>query len=534
MVKMTGGQALARSLYLEGVRVIFGLPGVQLYHLLDGLSQEPGIRFITTRHEQATAYMADGYSRAGGEGIGAALMVPGPGLLNASAAIGTAYAASSPILVVSGQIERDLIGVNRGMLHEVDDQLDSIKPVTKWAERILDPGMVPDVVHEAFRQLKTGRPRPVEIEIPPETLAEVADVELREPEEPPRAPAPADQIAQAARTLSEASNPLIWAGGGVISSGASQALERVAEHLQAPVIMTAEGKGSISDHHYLSLGSLRLRNDPIAQPEYGHDVILAVGTRMANPQWLNGQRIVQIDIDPEELGRNYENTLGVEGDARRTLEDLHSALAEQSSPRHSRQEEIAAVRTNRSDTVIRVEPQESLLAAVRAATPEDGILISGMTQLGYYARAHFPVYEPKTFMTSSYFGNLGYAYPTALGAKVAQPDKAVVALSGDGGFLFNSQELATAVQYGINVVLVVFNDNAFGNVLRDQVNRFEGRVYGAELHNPDFVRLAEAYGARGVRADGPDALEKAITEGLAADAPTLIEVPVGIMPSPFE
>ena len=221
-------------------------------------------------------------------------------------------------------------------------------------------------------------------------------------------------------------------------------------------------------------------------------------------------------------------------DARRTLEDLHSALAEQSSPRPSRQEEIAAVRTNRSETVIRVEPQESLLAAVRAATPEDGILISGMTQLGYYARAHFPVYEPKTFMTSSYFGNLGYAYPTALGAKVAQPDKAVVALSGDGGFLFNSQELATAVQYGINVVLVVFNDNAFGNVLRDQVNRFEGRVYGAELHNPDFVRLAEAYGARGVRADGPDALEKAITEGLAADAPTLIEVPVGIMPSPFE
>ena len=534
MVRMTGGQALARSLYLEGVRVIFGLPGVQLYHALDGLSQEPGIRFITTRHEQATAYMADGYSRAGGEGVGVALMVPGPGLLNASAAIGTAYAASSPILVVSGQIERDLIGVNRGMLHEVDDQLDSIRPVTKWAERIMDPAEVPNRVHEAFHQLKSGRPRPVEIEVPPETLAEVADVDLYEPEEPPRKAADPGLIAQAAQTLADANNPLIWVGGGVISSGASQALVKVAEHLQAPVIMTAEGRGAVSDRHPLSLGALRLRNDPIAQPQYGHDVILAVGTRMANPQWLDGQRLVQVDVDPEELGRNYSDTLGIHADARLALEDLHTALAAQTPARADRSAEVAAVRTQRSDTVIRVEPQESLLAAVRSAVPDDGILISGMTQLGYYARAHFPVYEPKTFMTSSYFGNLGYAYPTALGAKVAQPDKAVVALSGDGGFLFNSQELATAVQYGINAVVVVFNDNAYGNVMRDQVNRFDGRVYGAELHNPDFVRLAEAYGARGVRAEGPEALEQAITEGIAANGPTLIEVPVSMMPSPFE
>ena len=175
MAEMTGGQALMKSLYREGIRVIFGLPGVQLYHAMDALYDEPGIRFITTRHEQATAYMADGFSRAGG-GIGTALMVPGPGLLNAAAAIGTAYSASSPILVLSGQIERDMIGVNRGMLHEVDDQIDCIAPITKWAKRILDPAEVPDAVHEAFFHLKTGRPRPVEIEIPPETLAEIAQV----------------------------------------------------------------------------------------------------------------------------------------------------------------------------------------------------------------------------------------------------------------------------------------------------------------------------------------------------------------------
>ena len=532
MAKMTGGQALVKSLYLEGVRVIFGLPGVQLYHAMDALHDEPGIRFITTRHEQATAYMADGYSRVGG-GIGTALMVPGPGLLNASAAIGTAYAASSPILVLSGQIERELIGVNRGMLHEVDDQLDSIRPVTKWARRVLDPTEIPEAVHQAFHHLKTGRPRPVEIEIPPETLADVADVELMEPEERRREGAATEQIETAARMLAEAANPLIWAGGGVISSGASEALLRVAEYLQAPVVSTPEGKGAISDRHYLSLGALRLRGDTIAQASSGHDLILAVGTRLANPNLLDGQRVVQIDIDAEELGRNYENTFGVLGDARRSLEALHSAMAARKPARPSRRTEMEELKAERVESSLKVEPQDSLLAAVRAAMPDDGILVSGMTQLGYYSRTHFPVYEPRTYLTSSYFGNLGYAYPTALGAKVAQPDKAVVALSGDGGFLFNSQELATAVQHGINAVVVVFNDNAYGNVLRDQVNRFDGRVIGAELHNPDFVRLAEAYGARGVRAEGPEALEASLREALSTDAPTLIEVPVGMMPSPF-
>ncbi len=522
-----------KSLYMEGVRVIFGLPGVQLYHAMDALYEEPGIRFISVRHEQATAYMADGYSRAG-SGIGTALVVPGPGLLNASAAIGTAYAASSPILVLSGQIERDLIGVNRGILHEVDDQLDSIKPVTKWARRVLDPEEIPEVVHQAFHHLRTGRPRPVEIEIPPETLADVADVELMEPEASQRYQASEDQIGTAAQMLAEAANPLIWAGGGAISSQSSGALLKVAEHLQAPVISTPEGKGAISDRHYLSLGSLWLRNDPIAKSNPRPDVILAVGTRMATPNLLDGQRVVQIDIDPAELGRNYDNTFGVLGDARRTLELLYTALSARISARPNRQTEVEALKAGRSGAMLKVEPQESMLAAIRSAMPDDGILVSGMTQLGYYSRAHYPVYEPQSFLTSSYFGNLGYAFPTALGAKVAQPEKAVVAVSGDGGFLFNSQELATAVQHGINAVVIVFNDNAFGNVLRDQINRFDGRTIGAELHNPDFVRLAEAYGARGFRATGPEELEATLRQALTNESPTLIEVPVGIMPSPFE
>ena len=534
MPNMTGGQALMRSLYLEGVRVIFGLPGVQLYHALDALNDEPGIRFITTRHEQATTYMADGYARASG-GVGTALMVPGPGLLNASAGISTAFSASSPVLVVCGQIERDLIGADRGMLHEVNDQQDTIRPITKYVERIMTPEAAPAAVHEAFRQLTTGRPRPVEVEMPPETMADAAPVTLFEAERYPKPAAPAEQVAEAARILREARRPLIWAGGGVIASEASAELAQLAERLQAPVITTAEGKGAISDRHPLALGALRLRNDPVAKEEPNFDVILAVGTRLAFPAWLGGQQVVQIDIDPEELGRNYADTYGLAGDARTVMAQLDAELsATMTETPASFAAEAAALRARRAESALRPEPQESYLAAVRAAVPDDGILVSGMTQLGYYARAFWPTYEPRTFITSSYSGNLGYAYPTALGAKVAQPDRPVVALCGDGGFLFNSQELATAVQHGINAVAVVFNDNAYGNVLRDQVNRFGGRTVGAALHNPDFVKLAEAYGARGVRAQGPEALESAIREALTVDAPSLIEVPVEMMPTPFE
>ena len=253
MPTMTGGQALMRSLYLEGVRVIFGLPGVQLYHALDALNDVPGIRLITTRHEQATAYMADGYARASG-GVGTALMVPGPGLLNASAAISTAYSASSPVLVVSGQIERDLIGADRGILHEVNDQQDCIRPITKYVRRMMTAEETPEAVHEAFRQLTTGRPRPVEIEMPPETMAEQGTVNLIEAEGYARVAASDEQVAEAARILAGARRPLIWAGGGVISSEGSEALVRLAERLQAPVITTAEGKGVIDDRHPLGPG----------------------------------------------------------------------------------------------------------------------------------------------------------------------------------------------------------------------------------------------------------------------------------------
>jgi len=535
MAKMTGGEAFAKSLYREGVRVIFGLPGVQLYGLLDGLAKEPGIRFINTRHEQATTYMADGYARAGGD-IGTALVVPGPGLQNASAGIGTAYSASSPVLVLAGQVERDLIGVERGMLHEIKGQMDTIKPVTKHQRLVLEAEDIPEAVHEAMEQLKTGRPRPVEIEIPPETLYDVADIELLEEGKYERPGGNPESIKNGADLIASAENPLFWAGGGVISAEASSELTAIAEFLQAPVITTGEGRGAISDRNHLSIGSFRFKNDTFFENRIDdHDLIIAVGTRMAYPEFLKGQKVLQIDIDEEEIGRNYTNTEGILGDAKKSLGALLEALQTRMEARDSRREELSKIKEERFNPSTVIEPQNSYVEAIRRAMPDDGILISGMTQIGYYSRNKYEVYEPRTYLTSSYYGNLGFAYPTALGAIVARPDKPVVAVSGDGGFMFNVQELSTAVHHKINAIVVVFNDNAFGNVMRDQVNMFDGREYGAIVHNPDFMKLADAFGARGVRIeDGdPESLEKELSSSINIEAPTLIEVPVGEMPNPF-
>lgn len=532
MDKMTGGQAFARQLHREGVRVIFGLPGVQLYHLLDGLQEQKDIRFITTRHEQATTYMADGYSRVGG-GIGTALVVPGPGLQNASAGIGTAYSASSPILVIAGQVEKELIGVNRGVLHEINDQLDTIRPVIKWGRRILDPVDVPKVVNEAFYQLKSGRPRPVEIEIPPETLAKKAEIELLDPVDYKRPGAIKTEIKRSAELLSKALNPAIWAGGGVHSANAHEALLMVAEHLQIPVFATNEGRGAISDRHYLSLGPISFSRDSYKENHVKHDTILAVGTRLANPELLNGQTVIQIDIDDQEIGRNYKNTIGVLGDAQATLVSLYKELKSMIPPRPSRKVELEETYGRRFSGSGEPEPLKSLMRSIRSAMPDDGIIVQDFTQVGYYSRSHCPIYAPRSYITPSYFGTLGFGLPTAMGAKVAKPDTPVLAISGDGGFLYNSQELSTAVRYGINVIVVLFNDNAYGNVLRDQSDIFDGRVYGSKLYNPDFMKLAEAYGVYGERVDDPETLESALRRAIDLSVPALIEVPVGGMPRPY-
>jgi acetolactate synthase-1/2/3 large subunit len=529
MARMTGGEALAKQLAIEGVKVIFGVPGVQLYGALAGLRDEGKIRFITTRHEQATSYMADGYARAGGN-IGVALVVPGPGLYNAGAGLSTAYSASSPVLMICGQVPRAQIGKDIGVLHEINEQLDAIKPVTKWRKRVLQVHEVPGLVHEAFEQLRTGRPRPVHIEMPPDTMEEEGDAELLPPSTAERKAASASDIERAAEMLVAAHRPAIYAGGGVLLSGAQEALAAIADYLQAGVATSAEGKGAVSDDNDLSLGAALWKNSKLRAYLDRADVILAVGSRLAVAGFQPDQQVIHLDVDPEEIGRNHKKSFGLVGDAKKTLEALMERLRKGAPPRATRKDEHSTLREEivLDDTL---QPQSQILRSLRAGVPEDGVYVSGMTQIGYYSRPFWPVTRARTFFTSSYSGNLGYEFPFALGAKVARPDKAVVASVGDGGFMYNCQELSTAVNEKINVVTVVFNDNAFGNVARD-LDETWGGAWKADLKNPDFVKFAESFGVTAMRAKEPTDVGKLVRDAIQLDRPVLIEVPVGRMPRP--
>jgi len=529
MAVMTGGEAIVKTLAREGARVVFGLPGVQLYGIVSALRDEPDMRFITCRHEGATSFMADGYARAGG-GIGAALVVPGPGLLNASSGLNTAYSASSPVLMIAGEIPRNQIGKKIGVLHELDDQLQAMAGVSKWSASIRAVGDAPRLVHEAFARLRSGRPRPVIVDMPWDVMEEEADVELSAAGHAAPAAAPASDIDRAAELLLAASRPVIFAGGGVHLSGAHEALAAVAEYLQAGVATTAEGKGAVSDASDLSLGAGLWPKGPMRAYLDAADIVLAVGSRLAAAGFQAAQQVIQIDADPEEIGRNHAKTIGLAGDARATLERLLERLRAGGAPRSTRKAEREVLRAEIASHMTQ-EPNTSILKSLRAGTPEDAIVVAGMTQIGYFSRPFWPVYRPRTYITSSYSGNLGFEYPTALGAKVACPRQPVVAICGDGGFLYNGQEMSTAVQQQINVVAVVFNDNALGNVARDLDEHWGGK-FASDLHNPDFVRLAEAYGAVGRRAKEPTDVGRLVAEAIQMDRPVLIEVPVSRMGRP--
>ncbi len=529
MQRMTGGQALARSLESEGVEVIFGLPGEQIMHAYDALYDSP-IRVITTRHEQGTTYMADGYARAGGR-PGVALVVPGVGVYNAAAGLATAYATSSQVLQIAGQVNRDGIGRQLGLLHDVHDQLDIVRPITKWARRVLTAPELPGAVHEAFRQMRTGRPRPTHVEVPPEGLAEQADVEIGTPAATsPLEPDP-KRVREVAAALRGSRRPLLFAGGGVVLGNASAELALLALRLQAAVVTTREGKGAIDERHPLSVGTMWV-NRRLHPVLHDADLILAVGTRFVGSGVKPDQRVIQLDVDAEEIGRAFPKAEALHADARAGLRALLAEL-DGDAPRASRAAELHAARKLVEDDLRKVGPAAVIAEALREAIPEDGIVVSGTTSVGYMCHMHFRAYQPRSYLASSYMGTLGFAFPTALGAKVARPDRPVFAVIGDGGFLFAASELATAVQYDIPTVTLVFDDGAYGNSNRDQRERFGGREIGTVLRNPDFAALARAFGADGTTLRGPDDLVPAIREALAGGRPSLIACPIERLPSPF-
>jgi len=535
MPKMSGAQGLVRQLGSEGVTTVFALPGVQMMAAFDALYEvRDGIRLVHTRHEQATTYMAHGYSRVTGR-VGVAMVVPGPGALNAAAGLGTAYACSSPVLLISGQISSAALGKGQGQLHEVEDQLDVFRPITKWNSRVTRAEEIPEAVHEAMRQLKTGRPRPVELEIPPDTLTATGNMEIIPPQEYPPSPAQPSDIQEAAQLLAEAQKPLIIAGGGTLLANASQEFLELAEFIQAPVITTPQAKGILPEDHPLAVGAHYALVGPAHRVVPESDVILAVGTRLLirNLQIKDSQKLIHIDVDASVLGKNHKTSIGIEADAREALSQLLQALQAVSSPKPSRREEIAGYRRALVKEVRELAPQQvDIIGTLRKRLDQDAIVVAGITNIGYWSHLAYTVSQPRTYITSSYFGTLGYAFPTALGAKMARPQQQVVALCGDGGFMYNAQELSTAVQHGIHVLALVFNNNAYGASEWDQTHRYAEHYIGTDLHNPDFVQLAKSFGAVGMRTE-PEGFDAALQEALATNAPVVLEVKMPNLMPPF-
>jgi acetolactate synthase-1/2/3 large subunit len=529
--RRNGARAMVEQLRREAVEVIFGLPGDQLMVALDALYDEPSIHYITTRHEQGTTYMADGYARAGGR-PGTAMVVPGVGVYNAASGLATAFACSSPVLLLAGQVNRDGIGKDLGLLHDVHDQLDIVRPITKYAERVTDADRIPGALREAFHQMRSGRPRPVEIEIPPETFADATDAPAIDPAPVEVSTPDPDALERAVELLLGAQNPLVVAGGGVVLGDATAELLDVAEFLQAAVVTTREGKGAIDDRNPLSVGTMwvnrRLR--PVLDAA---DVVLAVGTRLQGFDFGTGVRIVHLDADAGQIGRNTPVHEALVGHAKTCLVMLHKALASAAAPRPSRTDERRAQREAVRADLRAIGPQAALVDTLRAAIPDEAVIVPDTTTVGYMCHMYLPVYEPRSYISTSYMGTLGAGFPTALGAKVAVPDRPVVALVGDGGFLFTATELATAVQFDIATVTVVFDDGAYGNSNRDQRERFGGRELGTVLRNPDWVKFAESFGASATKVAGLDQLEAAIREAVTATGPVVIACPMDRLPSPF-
>lgn len=532
---LTGGEALTRELLHCGFDTVFALPGIQNDALFNAFhDQRARLRVVHTRHEQGAAYMALGAALVTGLAQ-VCCVVPGPGLLNASAALATAHALGAPVLLVCGQIPLAAIGRGWGALHELPDQELLLRQWSKLALRIEHPSEVGAAMEAAMRALTTGRPRPVALEVPMDVLAQRAPVRLsaaprRTGEAVAGRGAPVDEeiLTRMAELLAQAGRPVIFVGGGAL--GAAEAVRAVAEQLQAPVVSYRTGRGIMDSRSPLSFVL------PAARPLWAAgDVVLALGTSLRNPlqgwQGAPGQKVLRIDIDPASHGRIRRPHLALTAALEEALPRLQQLLAALPRKGGWPQEVLAELQGQWAREASVLEPQIGYLKVIRAALGEQGVLVDELTQVGFASRLVYPVYHPRTYLSTGHMGTLGWGFPTALGARLAAGLRPVVSITGDGGFLFGLSELATAVQHRIPLVTVLFNNNQYGNVQQMQRELYGGRIIASDLVNPDFLLLAQSFGVQAARVNSPEALAPVLEKALAAGEPWLIEVPVGDMPS---
>ena len=528
---LSTAEATVETMLAHGLDTVYAVPGVHNDHLFDAF-QRAGerMRVVHTRHEQGAAYMALGAALATGKPQPYAV-VPGPGLLNSGAALLTAYGMNAPVLGLIGQIPEGAIGRGLGHLHEIRDQAGIIKRLVDHYAHIAGPAEAAGKTARAIRSMRTGRPGPAVLECAIDVWGRRGRVDPVQPPATARPPAiDTDAVRAAARLLGKAENVLIIAGGG--AQDASPEVTELSELLQAPVMSYRRGRGVLSDKSPFAVTL------PLGRDLWGEaDAVLAVGTKL-EPMRVWGMdnklAVVRVDADAEETVRVRKPKVALVGDAAPILRALIAELPRANIARPSRREEMEQRQAKLRARLQKLAPQLAFLDAIRAELPEDGIWVDEVTQLGFAARLAFPVYRPRTFLSPGYQDNLGWGFATALGAQHARPDVPVLSINGDGGFLYTANELATAVRHRIPLTAVVFTDGYFGNVRRIQEEHFGNRLIACDLANPDFVKFAESFGARGMRARTPEELRGTLRQAFTAREPALIEVPVGPMPSPWE
>ena len=521
---MTGAEALIESLRANGVRHVFGIPSTHTLEIYRALSDARDIAHVTTTHEQGAAFMADGYARTTGR-PGVCIVTTGPGVTNAATAIAEAYSDSVPVLCITAHIVSEDIGRGRGHSHELRSQESVLASITDENRLILSPDEVGQAVHDAFWRFGSGRPRPVCLAIPVDVQEAATTVPI--PDTPATNPPipDGDVLERASDLLNRASTPAIVAGGG--AQDAAVELLTLAERLDAPVVTTLNGKGAVPSGHPLEASLVIYRS--VARFLEECDVVLAVGTELSpadlwtGPLQLGG-KLVQVDIDPDQIGRNHAVDEAVVGDARATLKMmLESATGPGSRAGGSRAAYARGVAEKEALKTAR--PYLPWVRALRRAMPEESSLALDVAMVaGFGAYPFYGLPGPRTWMNPSGLGTLGYALPAAIGAKVARPERAVAALAGDGGFMFTMSELMVAAQHRLALPVVIWNDRAFGEIGR--LMRERGyEPFATDLHVPDLATLATAYGASFARAYEPDDLVTAVEGAFVADGPTLVEVP---------
>jgi acetolactate synthase-1/2/3 large subunit len=532
MAALNGGEVLARSLVANGIDTLFGIPGVQLDPVFAGLHDvRDAMRIYHARHEQGVALMAYGYAHVTGR-TGTLLVVPGPGFLNATTGILTAHACNSPLLCLVGQSERMFIGSGLGVLHELHNQMGIAASLCKWTARVEEPGRLTALLAEALNQTRTLRPRPVYLELP----SDIVRMEIPDPQpvlarqDQLRPPLDADAVRETARRLAGARFPVILAGGG--AAHFPEELCALAELLQIPVGMSENGLGALDARHPLAFSQLG------ANKLWGRaDVVLALGTRLFSPVYNWGfddeLEIIKVDIDKEELGRLPVALTGIHADIGEFIRALCEELPRHPCKRTRPDAELAAVRTACNRDLSGLALPRRIVEIIRQELGEEGLLVSDVTQLNHAALDMYTVYRPHTYISSGYQGTLGFGPCTAMGAKIGCPDVPVVCLVGDGGFMYAAQELATAVQFSIPVIMLVINDGAYKNVEGILNRSYGGRAIATTLVNPDFVRFAESFGVQGRRVQTPEQLQLVLRELIARNEPAVIDFQPGEIPSAF-